>query len=107
MTRPSNGFVVVIAAITLLMCSGCATLVTGGGPEAKVRVSSKPAGAKVVIDGKDYGTTPVVVSLSRRDAHHVVLKMAGYKDVERDLNPGPNPWIFGNMVVGGLIGVAV
>jgi hypothetical protein len=47
------------------------------------------------------------VSLDRKVEHRIQLEKVGYTPAESDLKPRINPWIFGNVVVGGLIGVVV
>ena len=47
------------------------------------------------------------MSLDRKVEHRIQLDKAGYLLAEADLKPSINPWIFGNVVVGGLIGVVV
>lgn len=100
-------FNIVAACYLFSLVTGCATLTTGPGPEIKVRIASIPSGANVLVDGQDRGMTPLVVALSRKDYHHIVISKAGYEDHVQDLRPGPNPWFFGNILIGGVIGMAV
>jgi hypothetical protein len=97
----------VIAAGLLFVCSGCATIVTGGGPDQKVRISSEPTGARVTVDGTVRGQTPLSVELTRKDDHQVKVEMAGYAAHEQTIKSGFNPMVFGNILFGGLIGVGV
>ena len=45
---------------------------------APLRVSSEPAGAQVLIDGKSVGVTPLAQTLGAA-THHVELRLAGFK----------------------------
>jgi len=45
---------------------------------AQLTVSSEPAGAQVLIDGKSAGVTPLVQTLGAA-THHVELRLAGFK----------------------------
>jgi hypothetical protein len=89
-----------------LVCTGCAT-VTGGSRDQKVVVNSKPDGAQVYIDGQAVGVTPTEVTLSRKNDHEVVVDKPGYQPYRTHVTSGLNPWVFGNLAVGGVIGLAV
>jgi hypothetical protein len=92
--------------LTVVALSGCATITGGTGPQ-KVKVASNPPGATVIVDGQPCAMTPAVLRLDRKVEHQILLEKAGYMPAEADLKPGINPWIFGNVVGGGLIGVVV
>jgi hypothetical protein len=110
MLRISNGLwrcaMIIVGILGLVGTGGCATILGGGG-EQNVRVNSSPSGAAVKVDGKDYGKTPAVVRLSRKENHVVRLELAGYQPTETKLEKQLNPWVFGNILFGGLIGLAV
>jgi PEGA domain len=96
-----------IAAVTAtLSLSGCATVV-GGGHDQRVHIDSEPQGAQVRVDGQPRGVTPTDVDLSRRQEHQVQLDLEGRPPYLSTLKPGCNPWVFGNLLAGGLIGLAV
>jgi hypothetical protein len=97
----------VVAAGLLFVCSGCATIVTGGGPDQKVRISSEPTGARVMVDGSYRGQTPLSLELTRKDDHQVKMELAGYTTHEQTIKSGFNPMVFGNILIGGIIGVGV
>lgn len=92
--------------LTVLALSGCATRTGGTGPQ-KIKVASDPPGATVIVDGRPCAMTPAVVHLDRKVEHQILLEKDGYMLAEADLKPRINPWIFGNLAVGGLIGVVV
>lgn len=92
--------------LTVVALSGCATITGGTGPQ-KIKVASNPPGATVIVDGQPCAMTPAVVRLDRKVEHQILLEKDGYMLAEADLKPKVNPWIFGNLVVGGLIGVVV
>ena len=93
-----------VAATAFL--SGCATVV-GGGSDQRVHIDSEPRGAQVRVDGQPRGVTPTDVELSRRQEHQVQLDLEGRPPYVSTLKPGCNPWVFGNLLAGGLIGLAV
>lgn len=94
----------VVAVLSLV--SGCAT-VTGGARDPKVEVTSNPPGATVVVDGQPRGVTPAIVELSRKSDHEVVIQQASYETAVVPVKRQLNPWVFGNVIVGGLIGVVI
>src|SRR5262245_33048022 len=95
-----------LAVVLLSMVSGCAT-VTGGARDPKVEVTSNPPGATVLVDGQPRGVTPAVVELSRKSDHEVVIQQTSYETAVVPIKRRLNPWIFGNVIVSGLIGVVI
>lgn len=79
--------------------SGCATIVDGRYQE--VTILSEPTGAEVVTEyGTSLGTTPLAVSLSRKDAGNLVLKYPGIEDTQFTPGKRANGWIWGNLFLG-------
>jgi hypothetical protein len=48
-------------------------------PHYTFEINSNPAGAELTIDSKDWGITPVTVTIET-GAHHIKLRKAGYQD---------------------------
>lgn len=103
-------------ATSLLMCN-CATIF-GGASNRDVLVRSNPEGAKVTVTDKKgqlvhQGVTPTTVSLRRSSGFFVPasyklnFKKKGCPDQTVDLKAEINPWYFGNIVFGGLIGILI
>jgi PEGA domain len=86
------------------LSGGCASIVDPG-PD-KVTFNSEPDGAMVSIDGKNIGATPVVASIERR-AQYVTFTKDGYEDTKVGVARHLNGWVFGNIIFGGIIGLAV
>jgi hypothetical protein len=61
----------------------------------------------VTIDNLDSGKTPLVTKLSRKQEHVLRIEMAGYKPFEATLTRKVSGWVWGNLVFGGLVGLAV
>ena len=53
------------------------------GAAGRLLVRSRPAGARVSVDGKDYGRTPAAVRDLARGAHRVTIARDGYGTEER------------------------
>jgi predicted small secreted protein len=69
---------VVVAAALLLQ--GCATVVRG--TSQKIPVTSAPSGAKVLVNGKDAGTTPLILKLKRRKPAVIRIESEGFDPYE-------------------------
>ena len=96
---------VTAVAVAALGLSACATIIHS--PRQQVGISSTPSGASVTIDNVDSGKTPLVTKLSRRQEHVLRIEMAGYKPFEATLTRKLSGWVFGNLVFGGIVGLAV
>src|SRR5262249_38808877 len=90
----------------LPLLAGCATI-TGGARDQEIEITSNPPGAAVVVDGQPRGTTPARMQLSRKTEHQVELSYPGYETAHLSLQRQLNPWVFGNLLCGGLIGITV
>ena len=90
------------AAVTL---AACGTIMHG--TTQNVGISSSPSNAVVAIDNIEMGRTPVVTKLSRKDSHIVRITLDGHEPFETAVTRGVSGWVAGNLVFGGLIGLAV
>ena len=91
--------------LTALSLSACASIIHGTSQD--VGISSSPTGAQVTVDNQLGATTPYVAKLSRKDNHIVKVSMDGYAPAELTLTKTVSGWVWGNIVFGGLIGLAV
>jgi hypothetical protein len=94
-----------LVALFLFTFSNCATIIHGS--KQSVSISSNPTKALVTIDGRDEGKTPVTVDLSRKDHHSVAINLDGYLPYETKFTRKVDGWIAGNIVFGGLVGLAI
>lgn len=78
-----------VVIMGFLSLAGCAT--TLRGTHQDVALSSSPTGAIVSVNGGVVGTTPLMVSLPRRDGHVVHMELRGYEPVDRVLVCKPDP----------------
>lgn len=95
----------VAAAAVPLVIVACATIMHGTSQD--VSISSQPTGATVTIDGEPAGITPVAARLKRKAVHTIVVTMDGYQPFEMITTRKTSGWVWGNIVFGGLIGLAV
>ncbi len=99
---------ITVGMILTLVSSGCASIMGGGGPQ-KITLNSTPSGANVTVKGIAMGSkTPGEIKLSRKNPIYVLrFEKKGYEPVEVTLVQTQNGWIWGNILLGGLIGLAI
>jgi hypothetical protein len=83
----------------------CASIVHGS--KQSIGFTSTPTNARVTVDNELVGNTPVVAKLTRKDKHVVRIELEGYSPFETTLDRRTSGWVWGNIVFGGLIGLAV
>jgi hypothetical protein len=99
-----------------LLLSSCASIVSR--PSRDVSIQSNPSGLSfAVINGEGEtvhsGTTPQVVNLTARGGYFkpakytVQVKRSGKVVGSHQVTAGLNGWYFGNIVIGGLIGMLI
>ncbi|MFN7099144.1 MAG: PEGA domain-containing protein [Flavobacterium sp.] len=89
----------------VLLCSSCATIVSGS--KQNVKFESNPSQATILIDEVEVGKTPFEIKLSRKSEHEVLIKMDGYKNYQTTLTKKFNAWYLGNILIGGLVGLII
>ena len=102
MLHPTRTSLTLTLAILL---TGCASIMNG--TTQGVGVSSSPTKARVIVDNKPLGETPLVAELSRKDNHTIRIELDGYAPFEMALTRKTSGWVWGNIVFGGLVGLAV
>jgi len=92
-----NTLVLLGMATSIVMMSGCATIISGKTQTIDVTANTTK---KFSIDGQSY-TTPAKV-LVKRSKDEKVISVDGCKDVQ--LKSEMNPVVLGNILAGGLLG---
>ena len=95
----------VLFTALVVSLTGCCSIIHGTRQD--VGISSAPTGAMVKIDNVSSGNTPVVAKLTRKDNHFVRVELSGYQPFDMTLTRSVSGWVWGNIVFGGLIGLAV
>lgn len=98
-------YIALIAMLSGVLALSCATIMQG--TTQNLGIGSNPTGASVLVDGQQQGKTPIVTKLSRKDNHIVRLELDGYQPYETTLSRSVSGWIWGNIVFGGIPGLAV
>jgi len=102
-------------AFTIMLGSGCASIVHGGyrqidlstTPSKADVVITKAGSSEVVLEGK----TPITFSLNPKrsyfhgQAYEVLVSKPGYAEVRYLIGPTISGWYWGNLLAGGLIGM--
>lgn len=97
-------------------CAGCASIVSGR--KADICVDSYPTNAHVVIHDNEghvvaSADTPATVSLKRNRKYFLparytaTIEAPGYEPAQVPITSTMNPWILGNIVIGGVPGLVV
>lgn len=99
-------------AMTLLLgpLVGCATITLGTSQE--VMITSDPPGAQVlVLPGDVEEITPAEVELDKNNAYTILLRQPDFepdrKYIDREYNTAAGAATFGNLLLGGLIGLMI
>jgi uncharacterized protein YceK len=102
------------AAAVGLLLSGCASIFSGS--TQTVTVNSEPVGAAVTVTNSagakvHSGTTPATFQLARgagyfrAESYTIKLQKDGFAAKEINVTGNINGWYFGNILIGGLIGM--
>jgi len=96
---------VIVAIVFVVTLTGCATIMQG--TTQSIGIGSTPTGAKVTINNVLKGNTPLVVELKRKEHHIVKIELPGYMPYETAFSRSTSGWVWGNIVFGGIIGLAI
>jgi hypothetical protein len=95
----------IIALASSVSLQACATVLNG--TTQKIGITSTPTGAEVTIDHQQRIMTPAALELARDRSHTLDFKKEGYQDEAFVVTSSTSGWVLGNVIVGGLIGVAI
>ncbi len=98
---------VISVSLCLTLLTGCGTIMHGN--KQLIKFTSKPPGARVLIDGEEKGITPCEISMSRAQTTTlVVLRKTGYEDYLYTLHWMGSGWAWASLaipIVGPLVDV--
>ncbi len=60
-----------------------------------------------MVDNANVGITPTIATLSRYDNHSMKVEKPGHLPYETMVAGSASGWIFGNILLGGLIGLGI
>lgn len=106
--RKVFAFISIVAVATLF--SSCATIVAGGDPSITIS-SSVTEPVTITTEKQTYPnvTLPAVVQVKRKklDGQRIRIEAENYKFQDIILRKAVNGWAFGNILLGGIIGLSV
>ncbi len=105
-----------IAGTLALAASGCASIVSESN--YPVRIDSYPQGATFAVRNENFdivctGTTPKTVFLEsdsgffKKAKYNIFFSLDGRENTTVDFNASIDPWYFGNILFGGLVGMLI
>ncbi|MDP3684072.1 MAG: PEGA domain-containing protein [Ignavibacteria bacterium] len=97
-----------LLSLTLLFLTtltSCATIMHG--TRQSIEIASNPSDAYIWVDRQFIGNTPMIVEMFRKNDHVVRIELEGYQPYELILSRHVSGWALGNIVFGGIIGLAV
>jgi hypothetical protein len=95
-----------VLIVTCIFLSSCASIINTG--RQSVSIHSTPPGATILINDSVYGTTPRTVDMKRKKKDRVVkIQMDGYETYQIQMARSLSGWFFGNILIGGLIGMGI
>lgn len=90
---------------TVFLSFSCATLFNGA--DQQINITSQPINAQIFVDEIEWGKTPMIVTLSRKDNHIIRIEIEGYEPTIVPLKRKTSNWFMGNCLFGGLIGMGI
>ena len=73
-----------LTVATVFLFQNCMTIIKG--TSQKIPVTSNPIGARITVDGKEMGTTPLRIKIKRSKSHSIRAEMPGYNPLEIKMN---------------------
>ena len=65
---------------SVFLFQNCATLTRG--TSQKIPITSNPSGAKIIVDGKEMGYTPLQLKLKKKKSYTIKIEKQGYNPLE-------------------------
>lgn len=111
-----NQFALQVAKVAVVTCAiapmtGCATIL-GGGSSQVVSLASEPEGTRFIVKSSSglqaaAGNAPQGIRLARKNEYQIEFTAPGFQSQTVALAKGINGWIWGNLVVGWILGFGI
>lgn len=96
---------IVFFIVSVILFEGCATIFSGSYDE--IDLSSEPKDAKVLVNGKDEGNTPITLRLKKSKEYTIEFVKDGYKTKTLRMTYGLGAgWLILD-ILSGLVGIIV
>lgn len=101
----------VLLGVLVTLATGCAAIV-GGGSNQALSLEATPSAARYTIRSSSgiemsAGSVPASVRLPRKNEYQVDISLAGYEPRTVAITRGTNGWIWGNLVIGWVLGFII
>ncbi len=94
-----------VPAVASILLYGCATIMNR--TKQTVFLQSDPPGATAIIDSATRVQTPASVKLKRGKDHTITFEKLGYETANVLIDHEMSGWVWGNILIGGLIGLVI
>ena len=91
-----------LALTIIAVLPGCASIING--KTQTVSFQSTPSGATVSLSGTPIGATPISTLIQRKNDQTLTVSKEGYKTFSTPMTTKIEPWFWGNILIGGIIG---
>jgi hypothetical protein len=89
----------------LIALNGCATIIHGTTQD--ISVTTDPADADLLVDGREHYKSPANITMKRKDDHTVEISREGYKSETVAIKGTMSLAVAGNFLAGGAIGYGI
>lgn len=94
-----------LAVGALVLSTGCASMMNSG--YKGYPVTTDPPGATVIANGVTFVGTPLVLAAKRDMPHMIRIEREGCPVLDTMVTSRMSGWVFGNLLLGGVIGLIV
>lgn len=92
-------------AIASTSFTSCASIISGTTQD--IVVSSNAPHATLTVNNEDAGELPSGARVARKQRNILKVSAPGYQTRIETLDKGLNPWVFGNILIGGIVGIII
>lgn len=96
---------IALALLLVVFGSSCATIMTG--KHDVLSVDSSPTGARFTTNTGVSGVTPAKIEVPDSVDVQFTFELAGYAPASFTANHHMSAWVWGNILIGGVIGLIV
>jgi uncharacterized protein YceK len=98
-------FILMLVISGVIALSACSTVLNTTTQDVELKTT--PPNAKIMVDGKKFGTSPQVVNIDRGSNHVVKVELDGYETYETQLTRKISFWFWGNALNGFIPGMII
>jgi hypothetical protein len=94
-----------LALVLLFLLPACATVMTGHTDY--IELASEPTGAAYKTNGGLSGITPAGITVNEKENVVVTFSKEGYQSTSIQIPSKMSAWVWGNIIIGGVIGFII